>query len=74
LRVWEAKARRFEPDPSLSWIQSKGFKLLAPFWWSIAKPLDPDAAWQPGFDRRSNEVWREEHERYGHVDLTQAHL
>jgi hypothetical protein len=34
-------------------IQSKGFKLLAPFWRSIAKSLDPDAAWQPAIDQRS---------------------
>src|SRR6202171_4196780 len=68
------KARRFEPGPQLLRIQSKGFKLPAPFWRSIAKSLDSNAAWQTTFDRGAHEVWCEERERYRHVDLTHAAL
>jgi hypothetical protein len=41
-------------------IQSEQFELLAPFGGSITKPLDPDAAWQTTFNRRSDEVRCEE--------------
>jgi hypothetical protein len=53
-------------------VQSERFELLAPLCRSIAKSLDSNAAWQPAFDRCSNEVWCEEGQRDGHVDLAYA--
>jgi hypothetical protein len=66
--------RRFEPGQQLLRIQSKGFELPAPFWRSIAKSLDSDAARRPAFDRGAHEVRCEERERYGHGYLTHAAL
>jgi hypothetical protein len=53
-------------------IQSEGFELSAPFRGSIAEALDTDAAGQTTFDRCFDEVWREERERDGHIDLSHA--
>ena len=39
---------------------------------SITKSLDSNAAWQSTFDRGPHEIWCEERERDGHVDLTRA--
>jgi hypothetical protein len=50
---------------------SKGFELPAPFWRSIAKSLNSDAARRPAFDRGAREVRCDERERYRHVYLTQ---
>src|ERR1700682_799673 len=62
------KARRLEAGSVLR-IQSKGFKLPAPFWRSIAKSLDSNAAWQTTFDGGPHETWCKERERDRHVDL-----
>jgi hypothetical protein len=53
-------------------IEAKCFELPAPFGRSIAESLDADAARQATFDRRFDEVRREECERNRHVDLTQT--
>ena len=42
---------------------------MAPFCRSITKSLDSNAAWQTTFDRGPHEIWCEERERDGHVDL-----
>jgi hypothetical protein len=42
--------------PRLLRIQPERLELPAPLGWSIAQPFDADAARQPTFDRRSNEV------------------
>jgi hypothetical protein len=72
LGVLGGQKRRFEPGPQLSRVQSEGFELLAPFCRSITKSLDSNAAWQTTFDRRPHEIWCEERERDGHVDLARA--
>jgi hypothetical protein len=53
-------------------IQSEGFELSAPFRGSVAEPLDTNAAGQTTFDRGFNQVWCEERERDGHIDLSHA--
>ena len=58
----------------LSRIEAERLELPAPFGGSIAKSLDPDAAWQPAFDRGPHQIRCEERERYRHVDLTHAAL
>ena len=62
LGVFRAKNGPFESGPYLSRVQSEGFELLAPFWRSIAKSLDADAAWQPTFHGGPHEIWREKRE------------
>ena len=66
--LWDAKA----PDCKLSWLQSEGFKLLAPLRGRIAKSLDPEAAWQVTFDRCPDQIRREERKRDRHIDLAHA--
>jgi hypothetical protein len=51
---------RFESDPQLLRVQSKGFELPAPFCRRTAQPFNSDATRQPTFDRRPNKTWREE--------------
>src|SRR6476659_2433380 len=57
---------------NLCWLESEGFKLSAPLGWRIAKSLDAETAWQATFDRRPDQIWREERERDRHVDLAHA--
>ena len=53
-------------------VQPERLELAAPFGGSIAESLDADAAREATFDRRFDEVRREECERNRHVDLTQT--
>src|SRR5258708_36164499 len=69
-RVYSSCELRAASD--LSWIQSEGFELSAPFRGSVAESLDTKAAGQTTFDRGFDEVRREERERDRHIDLTHA--
>jgi hypothetical protein len=62
LGILGGQKHRFESDPQLLRVQSKGLELPAPFCWRIAQPFNSDATRQPTFDRRPNEIWREERE------------
>jgi hypothetical protein len=62
LGSFSGQNRPFESGPYLSRVQSEGFELLAPFWRSIAKSLDADAARQPTFHGGPHEIWREKRE------------
>ena len=66
--------RDFGPPLQLFWIKSECLELSAPFSRRIAEPLDADAAGQAAFNRCLDEIWREEGERDGHIDLPNAAL
>ena len=53
----------FNPRASNCWLHSAG---------ASRSRSNSDAAWQATFDRRADEIWCEERERDGHVDLTHA--
>jgi hypothetical protein len=53
-------------------IESERRELLAPLSWRIAESLDADAAGQAAFYRCLDQIWCEEGERDGHIDLSSA--
>src|SRR6202171_3338020 len=71
---WDAKSAPFRARPVIIADLTERLELPAPFGWRIAQPFNSNAAWQTTFDRGPHEVWREEGEREGHVDLTHAAL
>jgi hypothetical protein len=64
--------RDFGPPLQLFGIKSECLELPAPFSRRIAEPLDADAAGQAAFNCCLDEIWREEGERDGHIDLPNA--
>jgi hypothetical protein len=56
----------------LFWTKSEGLKLVCPFGWRIAEPLDADAAGEATFYGSLDKIGSEEGERDCHVDLPNA--
>src|SRR5262245_22702994 len=46
--------------------------LARPLGRCITKSSDPNDPWQPAFDGGLHKIWRQEGQRYRHIDLTQA--